>query len=73
MRKPVDQVPSKSGEKGNALDRRPNRGADVAHASPYSGIVLALCFLSFAAYLFCSAAVRFVLAEIARLIGKFLS
>lgn len=45
--------------------------ADGARATPLSGLVLALSVASFAIYLASSEAVRFVLAEIVRLFGKF--
>jgi len=72
-RKRTGGIPLKSAEKENVRDSRVSNDADTAHATPLSGVMLALCFLSFGAFLFSSDAVRFVLAETARLVSKFLS
>jgi hypothetical protein len=66
-------IPLKNDEKANARDSRVSGDADTAHATPLSVIVLALCFLSFGIFLVSSDAVRFVLAETARLVSKFSS
>lgn len=62
-----------SGESGNSCKGSVDRDAGDAQATPLSGVVLALSFLSFGIFLVSSDAVRFVLSEIARLFGKFSS
>jgi hypothetical protein len=61
------------GESRDSCEGSVDRDAGTAQATPLSGVVLALSLLSFGIFLASSDAVRFVLAEIARLFGKFSS
>ena len=58
---------------GDSFERSVDKEVGTARATPLSGVVLALSILSFGVFLASSDAVRFVLAEIARLFGKFSS